>query len=217
MFANRQEAGEALGKWLKERLPRTDIVVLGIPRGGVLIAVAVAKILEAELDIIVPRKIRAPEHRELAIGAMAVAGGEEIVLLDKELVRRLTVPAEYLDGELQHQREEISRRVDLFRRVWPERSLAGRTVVIVDDGVATGQTARAAAMVVRRAEPAEALVAVPVAPPETVEEFRDEGLRLEALATPKVFMAVGQFYADFHVVTDDEALAALTGTENGIG
>jgi putative phosphoribosyl transferase len=209
MFTNRREAGIALGKWLRKRLPRADIIVLGIPRGGVIIAVAVAEILEASLDVILPRKIRAPEYPELAIGAVAMAGGEEIVLLDEDLVARLSVPSDYLDGELQHQREEIARRVELFRQVWPERTLAGRTVVIVDDGVATGQTARAAARVVQRAAPEEALVAVPVAPPETVAAFKAEGLRLEALATPRAFMAVGQFYDDFHAVTDDEALEAL--------
>lgn len=210
MFVDRHEAGKALGKWLKERLPPADVVVLGIPRGGVIVAVAAAEAMEASLDVIVPRKIRAPAHPELAIGAVAMAGGERIILLDDDLIERLRVPGDYLDEEIRRQRTEIARRSDLYRRAWPEQQLAGRTIVIVDDGVATGQTARAAALVMKRAAPGEALIAVPVAPPETVGAFAAEGLRLEALATPPHFVAVGQFYEDFHAVSDEEALEALS-------
>ena len=189
LFRDREEAGRLLGAYLKERLPRREqgAVVLGIPRGGVIVADAVASALEAPLDVIVPRKLGAPENPELAVGALALAGGEEI----------------------ERQRREILRREAAYREGRPPEPIEGRVAVLVDDGVATGLTARAAARAVARGSPREVIVAVPVAPPEAVREFAAEGVPLEALETPSPFGAVGRFYVDFRQIEDAEVKAVL--------
>jgi putative phosphoribosyl transferase len=211
MFRDRTEAGRRLGEYLAGGIVPggAETVVLGIPRGGVVVAAPVAEALGSPLDIVVPRKIGAPGQAELAVGAVALAGGEEITLLDEASVARLRVPREYLETEVKRQRHEIERRLEAYREGRPPAALEGRTVVVVDDGLATGLTARAAAAAIARVRPRQVVVAAPVAPPETVREFRDRGLRLEVLETPSLFMAVGQFYGDFHAVEDDEVRAVL--------
>ena len=211
LFRDREEAGRLLGAYLKARLPRREegAVVLGIPRGGVIVADAVASALEAPLEVIVPRKLGAPGNPELAVGALALAGGEEIALVDERSVRALGVPEPYLREEIERQRREILRREAAYREGRPPVPVEGRVAVVVDDGVATGLTARAAARAVSRRSPRAVVVAVPVAPPETVREFAAEGLRLEALETPSPFGAVGRFYLDFRQVEDDEVNAVL--------
>lgn len=208
MFRDRLEAGRRLGDHLHTLLAgETDILVLGIPRGGVIVGRPVADRLGARLDAIVPRKIGAPGEPELAVGALAMAGQEEILVLDHQLVRQLAVSEAYLEEETARQRREIERRVAAYSA--GREPVAGRTAVIVDDGIATGLTARVAALSVARLNPKQVLVAVPVAPGETVKAFSRFGLRLEPLETPSPFMAVGQFYRDFRQVEDDEVLAAL--------
>jgi putative phosphoribosyl transferase len=211
MFADRHEAGRHLGAFLREavRARGEEAVVLAIPRGGVVVAQPVAEALQAGLDVIVPRKLGAPDNPELAIGALALADGEEITVLDEEALQWLRVPAAYVRAETERQRNEILRREQVYREGRPPRPLAGRTVIVVDDGVATGLTARAALAAVARQQPKEAVLAVPVAPPETVREFGRRGLKLLAVETPSPFGAVGRFYADFHPVEDDEVLAVL--------
>ena len=213
IFADRAEAGLRLARRLADERgdgrARGPLTVLGIPRGGVLVAAPVARVLGAPLDVIVPRKIGAPGQRELAVGALALAGDEPIALYDSETVRDLSVGRAYLQEEEAAQTREIRRRLALYRGDRPLPSLEGRDVVIVDDGLATGLTARAAAAAVRRLFPADVTVAVPVAPAETVEAFRNDGLRLIALTTPSPFFAVGRFYGDFHDVADAEVLEAL--------
>jgi len=208
VFRDRLEAGRRLGDHLHTLLAgETDILVLGIPRGGVIVGRPVADRLGARLDAIVPRKIGAPGEPELAVGALAMAGQEEILVLDHQLVRQLAVSEAYLEEETARQRREIERRVAAYSA--GREPVAGRTAVIVDDGIATGLTARVAALSVARLNPKQVLVAVPVAPGETVKAFSRFGLRLEPLETPSPFMAVGQFYRDFRQVEDDEVLAAL--------
>jgi predicted phosphoribosyltransferase len=211
LFRDREEAGRLLGAYLKDRLPPREesAVVLGIPRGGVIVADAVASALEAPLDVIVPRKLGAPGNPELAVGALALAGAEEIALVDERTVRALGVPEPYLRDEIERQRREIQRREAAYREGRPPEPVEGRIAVIVDDGVATGLTARAAARAVVRRSPREVIVAAPVAPPEAVREFAAEGVRLEALETPSPFGAVGRFYADFRQIEDDEVKAVL--------
>ncbi|MBI3931946.1 MAG: phosphoribosyltransferase [Acidobacteria bacterium] len=212
MFEDRVDAGLKLGAHLRAIVPRgrgATIVVLAIPRGGVIVAGPVADALGAPLDIVVPRKIGAPGEPELAVGALALAEDEEIAIVDPVSVTRLAVPDDYLRREIARQRREIDRRVEAYRRGRPAEPVADRTAILVDDGIATGLTARAAAAAVARLRPRELLVAVPVAPAETVEEFRGQGLRLVALEAPGLFMAVGQFYRDFHAVEDDEVRAVL--------
>lgn len=208
MFRDRLEAGRRLGDHLHALLAgETEILVLGIPRGGVIVGRPVADRLGARLDAIVPRKIGAPGEPELAVGALAMAGQEEILVLDHRLVRQLAVSDAYLEEETARQRREIERRVAAYSA--GREPVAGRTAVIVDDGIATGLTARAAALSIARLHPKQLLVAVPVAPGETVRAFSRLGLRLEPLETPSPFMAVGQFYRDFRQVEDDEVLVAL--------
>ncbi len=215
MFRDRVEAGRLLAEHLGSRVV-PPALVLAIPRGGVIVAVPVAAALRAPLDIIVPRKIGAPGEPELAVGAVAVADQEEIALVDDVSVARLGISRTYLAAEVERQKQEIERRVAAYRGAAPPAEVAGRTVVIVDDGIATGLTARAAARAVARQQPRLVLVAAPVAPAETVAELGREGIRTEVLAMPAVFLAVGQFYADFHAVTDDEVRAALqAGAEGG--
>jgi predicted phosphoribosyltransferase len=210
MFRDRADAARLLGEHLRRVLADAgETVVLGIPRGGVVVAGHVAAALGAPLDVIVPRKLGAPGNPELAVGALALADGEDIALIDDRTVRALAVPASYLEAEIECQRREILRREAAYREGRPPVSLEGRTAVLVDDGVATGLTARAAARAVLRRSPREVVVAVPVAPPETVREFAAEGLRLEALETPSPFGAVGRFYVDFRQVEDDEVIAVL--------
>lgn len=210
MFRDREEAGRLLGAHLKQKLgDNGEAVVLGIPRGGVIVAAQVVTALGAPLDVTVPRKLGAPDNPELAVGALALADGEEIALVDERTVRVLGVPASYLEEEIERQRKEILRREAAYREGRAPEPVEGRIAVLVDDGIATGLTARAAARAVLRRSPRELLVAVPVAPPETVREFAAEGLRLEALETPSPFGAVGRFYLDFRQVEDEEVKAAL--------
>jgi putative phosphoribosyl transferase len=212
MFQDRQEAGRLLAEFLGRVIPARgeDAVVLAIPRGGAIVALPVAEGLQAPLDVIVPRKLGAPDNPELAIGALALSDGEDITVLDEESLAWLRVPPGYVAAEVERQRREILRREGVYRQGRPPVPLAGRTVVVVDDGVATGLTARAALSAVSRQQPKEAVLAVPVAPPETVREFAHLGLKLLALETPSPFGAVGRFYGDFRPVEDDEVLAVLT-------
>lgn len=216
MFRDREEAGRLLGAHLKPRLADGgEVVVLGIPRGGVIVAAEVARALGAPLDVTVPRKLGAPDNPELAVGALALADGDEIALVDERTVRALDVPASYLKEEIERQRKEILRREAAYREGRAPQPVEGRVVVLVDDGIATGLTARAAARAVSRRSPREVVVAVPVAPPETVREFASERLRLEALETPSPFGAVGRFYLDFRQVEDEEVMAALRAHRTG--
>ena len=209
LFRDRADAAHRLAARLRERLaPGAPTVVLGIPRGGVLVAAPVARELGATLDVIVPRKIGAPGDRELAVGAIALAGREPITVFDDGTVRALGVSDEYLRREIDAQTREIERRVAAYRTGEPV-GLRGRRVLLVDDGLATGLTARAAAGAVKTFEPAELLIAVPVAPEETVAAFAADGLRVIAVETPSPFLSVGRFYDDFHDVSDEEVRTAL--------
>lgn len=213
VFRDRAEAGRLLGAHLRTALGAgIDAVVLAIPRGGVVVAGPVAAALGAPLDVIVPRKIGAPGEPELAVGALALSREGDIVLLDDDVIRRFGVPRQYLEEETARQRREIERRLAAYREGRPEARVAGRVAVVVDDGIATGLTARAAAAAVARLEPREVIVAAPVAPFETAAYFHRQCLRLEVLATPSPFMAVGQFYRDFSSVEDEEVRALLRET-----
>jgi predicted phosphoribosyltransferase len=209
LFRDRAEAGTRLADALLGQLSSgPDTVVLGLPRGGVIVAAPVAHTLGAPLDVIVPRKIGAPGEPELAVGAMALAGGEPITVFEEASLARLAVPEDYVRREIDIQRREIERREAAYRK-GPPVDLHGRRVILVDDGLATGLTMRAAAAAVRMTAPSEVVVAVPVAPREVVRSFTSAGLRVVVLETPSPFFAVGRFYADFHEVGDDEVLTAL--------
>ncbi|HEY6000449.1 MAG TPA: phosphoribosyltransferase family protein [bacterium] len=204
-FADRREAGRLLGAAL-ERFRAQRPVVLGIPRGGVVVAAEVADHLGAELDIVLSRKIGAPGNPELAIGAIAEDGHP---FLDDAIAARLGVSRGYIEREERHQLGEIARRVEVFRKVRPRIPLAGRVVIVVDDGLATGATMQAALWAVRRDRPGSAIVAVPVAAEDTIERIAKSADELLCLRAPWDFGAVGRFYDRFDQVEDDEVLAIL--------
>lgn len=206
-FADRTEAGEQLASALAAY--DANAVVLGIPRGGVVVADAVARRLGASLDVVVPRKIRAPHNPELGLGA--VAG--DVRVLDESLVRRLGVSEEYLDREISTQVREIERRERAYRGERSPVAVAGRTAIVVDDGVATGGTAVAALRWLRSREPERLVFATPLAPAQVVARLEGEANDVVVLRSPEPFMAVGEWYRRFDQTSDAEVIAALAGTE----
>jgi putative phosphoribosyl transferase len=208
VFRDRRHAGAVLGELVRAHVSPDGgrVVVLGIPRGGVVVAAQVARALGAELDLAVPRKLRAPHNPELAVGAVAEDGS---VYVDERVASSLRVPSDYLQQEVAQQLEEIRRRVQAYRQGRPPVELAGRTVVLVDDGVATGSTMIAAVRSARRRGAARVVVAVPVAPPEAVRRLREEGCEVLCVREDPLFVAVGQFYEDFTQVSDAEVRGLL--------
>ena len=205
MFRNREDAALQLAKRLKARKLK-DPVVLGIPRGGVVIAAILARELGADLDIVLSRKLRAPYQPELAIGAI----GEDGEVYLNAFARQVPGVSEaYIREEQNHQIAEIARRSKLFRAVKPRTDVTQRSVIVTDDGIATGSTLLAALHVLGAQKPHEIIVAVPVAPPETIERFRAQCSHLECLLTPGNFQAIGQFYADFQQIEDEEVVRLL--------
>jgi len=207
-FRDRGEAGRLLAREL-ERFRGPDTVVLGVPRGGVIVAAEAARALCAPLDVIIARKIGAPSQPELAIGAV-VSGGQR--LLDEPAIRYLRVRPEYIDQETRHQLEEIERRLQLYRGDRPPVDVRGKTVIVVDDGIATGYTMRAALVGLRNQGAGRIVVAVPVAPPSTCEELRRLADEVVCLRTPEPFLAVGAWYEDFEQTTDEEVQQLLRET-----
>ena len=181
-------------------------IVLAIPRGGVVVGFEVAHALNISLDLIIPRKIRAPGNPELAIGALTEDG---TVILDDELVKYLQVSKEYVREESERQRLEIERRLKLYRGDAPYPSLKNREVVIVDDGIATGSTMKADVASVRMRGAKTILVAVPVGPFSSIEELKREADNVICLYTPEPFYAIGQFYEDFTQTSDEEVRRLL--------
>ncbi|HXF81818.1 MAG TPA: phosphoribosyltransferase [bacterium] len=204
-FRDRRDAGRRLAEALEGYRARQPYV-LGIPRGGIVVAYEVAKALDAPLDVVIPRKLRAPYNPELAIGAVANDG---TVYYDTPLVGALKVPEDYLQDEIAFQLAEIRRRQAAYRGDRPLPRLEGRAAIVVDDGIATGSTMIAALRAVRKLAPAAMVAAIPVAPPESYESLRAEADDVVCLMTPLTFYAVGQFYDDFNQVTDEEAVALL--------
>ncbi|MHB9057685.1 MAG: phosphoribosyltransferase [Bacillota bacterium] len=210
LFTDRREAGELLATRLAGYLGQQPLV-FGIPRGGVTVAAPVASRLAAPLDVVVPRKLTSPHNEELAIGAVAEDG---TLYVDETLVAYLGVTEDYLRREAARQIEEIRRRTALYRRGRPPREIKDRTVILVDDGVATGYTVLAAMRYLRRQEPRQLILAVPVAAPDTLIKLREEADRVVIVSSPEPFYAVGQFYRQFDQTTDDEVIDLL---EDGIG
>ena len=202
VFSNRVEAGRMLAGALSSYRDK-DVVVLGIPRGGLPVAREVAQALKAPLDIVVVRKLGAPSQPELGIGAV-VDGDHPRAIFNQEVIESLGVGDEYIKREIDRQLKEIKRRETAYRGGQPPIPLAGKTVIVVDDGIATGSSVRAALRGVRRAKPKKVVLAIPVAPAETLEALRGDTDEIVCLETPEDFFAVGQFYRDFHQVGDDE-------------
>jgi predicted phosphoribosyltransferase len=205
LFRDRDDAGRQLAAELR-RLDLHDPVVLGIPRGGVATAAAIARELDAELDVVLARKLRAPGRPELAVGAVG-EDGSLYITPEARLVPGIS--DYYMTGERKHQIGEIERRKGLFRAVRPPAVLKDRTVIVTDDGIATGSTMLAALQVIQFQRPRELIVAVPVAPPDRLRIIREHCDRLVCLHAPELFWAVGQFYDDFAPVEDEQAVALL--------
>jgi predicted phosphoribosyltransferase len=205
MFRDREDAALQLAEQLKD-LDLRDPLVVGIPRGGVVTGAVLARELGAELDITLSRKLRAPFQPELAIGAV---GEDGEVYLDERFSQRDVLLPDYLERERLQQMEEIRRRHDLFRAARPPARIEGRTVIVTDDGIATGSTMIAALHVVRHQNPHELIVAVPVAPPERLDFIRKHCDRLICLHAPVDFWAVGQFYENFEQVEDEQVVELL--------
>ncbi len=204
-FRDRRDAGEQLARELQTLAP-SPATALAIPRGGVIVAEAIVQALGWPLDVVVPRKLRAPRNPELGIGAVT---GDGTVYLDAGLARSLGVDDRYLREEITAQIAEIERRAAVYRSGRPAPDLRGRTAVLVDDGLATGATAIASVRMLRHMLAREVVLAIPVGPPDAVRRLEREADHVVCLLRPPTFMAVGEFYDDFTQTTDEEVVAAL--------
>jgi predicted phosphoribosyltransferase len=205
-FADRHEAGEVLASRLRHYAGRNDVVVLALPRGGVPVAFEIAKALDVLLDVFVVRKLGVPTHRELAMGAIASGN---VRVLNKDVIEWYRISERAIEDAVREESRELERREREYRQGRTLIDLRGRTVILVDDGLATGSTMRAAVLAVRQHDPARVVVAVPVGAPSTCEEFADITDETICALTPEPFSAVGQWYADFTQTTDDEVRALL--------
>lgn len=211
-FADRREAGRALGRRLAETLEGDDVLVLGLPRGGVPVAFEVASALDAPLDVYLVRKLGLPGQPELAMGAIA-SGGVRIV--NQRVVEATLVDEQAIEDVAARELAELERRERLYRDGRPAPDVAGRTIVLVDDGLATGSTMRAAVSALRRQDAGRIVVAVPVAAPEVCAEFEQEADSVVCVHTPESFRAVGMWYRDFSPTEDDEVCALLRQARSG--
>lgn len=207
VYSNRQQAGRMLAQRLMSHAG-ANAVVVGIPRGGLPVAKEVADALGTLLDVVVVRKLGAPGQPELGIGAV-VDGDHPRAIFNQDIVEHLGVSDEYIEAEIARQLKEVNRRETTYRGGRAKIPLAGKTVILVDDGIATGSSMRAALRGVRRQKPKRLVLAVPVAPAETIEALRGEADEIVCLETPEDFFAVGQYYRDFHQVSDNEVRAIL--------
>jgi predicted phosphoribosyltransferase len=206
-FTDRRDAGRAVAAKLQQYSGRDDVIVLALPRGGVPVAFEVATAIDAPLDVFLVRKLGTPGHSELAMGAIASGG---IRVLNDEVVRWLGISPDQIDAVARLEQKELERREAAYRGGSAMPSLAGRIVILVDDGLATGSTMRAAVEAVRQQRPAQVIVAVPVGAPETCHELRALADEVICARTPTRFSAVGQWYRSFDQTSDDEVSALLS-------
>ena len=207
IFADRFDAGRRLAEALQHLRDR-DPVVLALVRGGLPVAYEVAKALAAPLDVVLVRKIGAPSQPELAVGAV-VDGSQPEIVSNPEIMRMLGLSQSYVEAEAKHQLVEIERRRTAYLRGRPPVEVRGRTAIVVDDGIATGATTRAALHAVRRRQPSRLVLAVPVAPPDTLDRLAADADEIVCLDRPDPFGAVGYFYGDFTQVSDQEVVDLL--------
>jgi len=206
IFRNRQDAGQRLAARLKNYAGRSDVLVLALPRGGVPVAFEVAQQLKAPLDVFLVRKLGVPGHEELAMGAIA-SGGTRVI--NEDVVRYLQIPSEIIDAVAANEQRELERREREYRDGKPAPQVKDLVVILIDDGLATGSTMRAAAAALGKQNPSRIVVAVPVAPAETCEEFRKEVDEVVCAATPEPFQGVGLWYDNFSQTSDEEVRQLL--------
>jgi predicted phosphoribosyltransferase len=207
LFRDRVEAGRALARALAPYARRKDVVVLALPRGGVPVGYEVARALSVPLDVFLVRKLGVPGQRELAMGAIASGGAR---VLNRDVIDSLRIPQLAIDAVVKEEEQELERRTRAFRGARPEPEVRGKTVLLVDDGLATGSTMRAAVAALRRRGPAAIVVAAPVGSGTTCAVLQDEADAVVCAATPEPFFAVGQAYEDFTQTTDDEVRELLS-------
>jgi putative phosphoribosyl transferase len=201
IFRDRTEAGKYLATKLLNYKDRPDVLVLALPRGGVPVAFEIAQALRVPLDIFLVRKLGVPGHEELAMGAISTAG---VRVLNEDTVDYLRIPEHIIDSIAAEELKELKRRERAYRGNRPEPDVKGKTVILIDDGLATGSTIRAAAQALRQQRPARIIVAVPVSAPETCDEYRIGVDEIICAVTPEPFLGVGMWYLDFSQTTDEE-------------
>jgi len=206
IFNNRAEAGQMLANRLRDYADRSDVIVLGIPRGGVPVAFEIAQALNAPLDIFVARKLGVPGEEELAFGAIASGG---VRVLSPEVIDPLNISDFDIERVTAREQKELERRERLFRGSRAPLSVGGQVVILVDDGIATGSSIRAAISALRQLNPAKLIVAAPVAPLATARELSAEADDFVCVETPRTFQAIGQFYDDFSQLADEEVADLL--------
>jgi putative phosphoribosyl transferase len=211
IFQNRQQAGAQLARQLKKYKGKRT-VVLAIPRGGVVVGGKVAQALSCPLDVIIPRKVRAPGNPEFAIGAI---GPHEQIFLDQKILDQYKIPKDYLNAEIGRQGVEMERRERVYREGRPSLVLKGKTVILVDDGIATGATTRVAIKSIKCQRPKKLILGVPVGPKEAMTVLEKEVDEVVCLATPEPFYAIGQFYQEFDQTTDKEVVGVLRRARKG--
>lgn len=214
IFKDRTEAGHALAQRLLEH-QYDKPVVLALPRGGVPVAVEVARALDAPLDLVLVRKIGVPEQPELAVAAV-VDGEEPEMVVNRDVQVLAHVSSEYLDAARDRQLAEIERRREIYLAGRGQVPVEGCTAIVVDDGIATGATVRASLRALQRRHPAKLVLAVPVAPASTIEDLRSDVDEIICLQTPEPFYAIGPWYRDFHQVNDGEVVAMLAEAKTGV-
>jgi putative phosphoribosyl transferase len=205
-FPTRRKAGEALATKLGKYAHRADVLVLALPRGGVPVAYEIARALHAPLDVFLVRKLGVPGDEELAMGAIATGG---VRILNKEITRAIGISEEGIDAVSRREELELERREQLYRGDRSRPAVQGRTIILVDDGLATGSTMRAAAVALRQMQPSRIVVTVPVGAQETCDEIRGEVDEVVCAVTPEPFMAVGAWYTDFSQTSDGEVRELL--------
>ena len=211
-FANRAEAGQLLAGKLLDYAGRDDVIVLGLPRGGVPVAFEVAQRLRVPLDVFIVRKLGVPGFEELAVGAIASGG---VRVLNKDVARALPNAEEVIEAVTARETTELERREQSYRDGRPAPELGGKTVILVDDGLATGATMRAGVAALRQRDVAKIVVAAPVGAPETCRELQDEVDDIVCAMAPEYFQAVGQYYEDFSQTSDDEVSELLARAAQG--